>query len=349
MSVPEQKYLWPSNLSLGLLLGMALLFPLQLHGAEQSDAPMLQPEEPVPQPAAALLQPDILLNSIDAPRDYLSTKLIGFASSIDRFFGDDRNYQENNQSVFQLDLARATGYGGDRKFVLSGRANLNLPSTEKNLHLLLESDPEKNISNEPKSVQPVISNQVVAPASYAAAVRYEKKKEEETPWHFSADAGIKFQGIHLNPFARTRASYSIPLDQWRLKAYESVYWFNTIGAGETTQLDLEHILSESALFRATSNATWLNDKQNFDLSQSFSIYHTLSERTALQYQVSAIGVSNPQYQVTDYVVSMLYRYRLHRKWIFFDLNPQLHFPRANNFQSSFALSMRLEMLFDGSK
>jgi hypothetical protein len=355
MFIAEKIFAWPSGFSPSLLLCMALLFPLSLFGAEQPnvtvplpDTSAPQPETPAPQTAAPEQQPD-LLDTIDAPRDYLSEQLIGFASSIDRFFGDDRNYQESNQSVFQMDLARMTGYGGDRKFVLSGRARLHLPSTEKHLHLLLETDPEKNVTAAPTQGQPLIGNQIVTPGSYAAAVRYEKQKEEETPWHFSADAGIKFQGIHLNPFARTRGSYSIPLDQWRLKAYESVYWFNTIGAGETTQLDLEHILSESSLFRASSNATWLNDKQNFDLSQSFSIYHTVSERTAMLYQASAIGVSNPQYQVTDYVVLMLYRYRLHRKWIFFELSPQLHFPKTNNFQSSFALSMRLEMLFDGSK
>jgi hypothetical protein len=155
--------------------------------------------------------------------------------------------------------------------------------------------------------------------------------------------------ININPFARARGSYSVPLGQWRLKAAESVYWFNTIGAGETTQLDLEHFLSEAILFRASSNATWLNDVQNFDLRQDLSIYHTVSECTALLYQASAIGVSNPQYQITEYVLAMLYRYRLHRDWIFFELSPQLHFPKTNDFQSSPTLSMRLEMLFDESK
>jgi hypothetical protein len=134
-----------------------------------------------------------------------------------------------------------------------------------------------------------------------------------------------------------------------MKAAQSVYWFNTIGAGETTQIDFEHVLSEPVLFRATSNATWLNDKQNFDLRQDLSFYHTLNERTALLYQLSAIGVSNPQVQLTEYVASVFYRYRLHRKWVFFELSPQFIFPKVNNFNGSFALTMRLEMLFDGTR
>lgn len=317
-------------------MAITLLFPLKLLGAEQSTQPAQEPD---------------LLSTVDTSRDYLSGKIIDFATDIDRYFGNDRNYQESNKSVVQLALSRASGYGGNGKLALEARANLNLPSTEKRFHLLLESNPDQNITGEPPQSQQTtpLTNQVDKPQSFGLALRYEKIKEELKAMHLSADAGLKFQGININPFVRARGSYSVPMDLWRLKAQQSVYWFNTIGVGETTQIDLEHLISEPVLFRATSNATWLKDKQNFDLRQDLTIFHTVSERTALMYQASVVGVSNPQVEVTEYIVSMLYRYRLHRKWIFFDLNPQLVFPKENEFNSSFALNIRLEMMFDGSK
>ncbi len=291
-----------------------------------------------------------LLSSMDAPRDYLSGKIISFATSIDRFFGDERNYQETNNSVMQLDLDRTGGYGGDRKFALSARANLNLPATEKRFHLLLESNPDQNIAGAPTQNQfTPLNNQINTPQSYGLALRYEQVKEELKASHLNADAGLKFQGIKINPYVRTGGSYSIPFDQWRLKAWETVYWFNTIGAGETTQVDLEHILSASVLFRATSSATWLKDMQNFNLRQDLSLYQTVDERTALLYQLSAIGVSNPQWELTENVASVFYRYRLHQKWMYFELSPQLYFPKTNNFQSAFTLSVRLEMLLDDTR
>lgn len=320
------------RLSSALVVGIALFLPIEVLGTEQ-------PAEQTPLPDS--------FEPIDAPRDYLSGKFINFVSDIDRFFGGDRNYQESNQSVIQLDLSRVAGYGGDRKIVLTGRAKVNLPSTEKRLHLLVETNPDKNITGEQAQAQTVIRDQVATPESYSAAVRYEKK--EESLWHFSTDAGLKFQGINTNPFARARGSYSIPLDQWRLKAAETVFWFNTIGAGESTQLDVERFLSAPTLFRATSNVTWLHNKQYFDLRQDFTVYHTLNERNALLYQVSAIGVSQPHFQATDYVALIVYRYRLHRNWIFFELSPQQHFPVAKNYHPSPMLVMRLEILFDGSK
>jgi hypothetical protein len=79
------------------------------------------------------------------------------------------------------------------------------------------------------------------------------------------------------------------------------------------------------------------------------VYHTINDRTALLYQVSAIGVTNPENAVTDVVMLVFYRYRLHRKWMFVEISPQLHYPQVNNYQVSPALSLRLEVLFDDAR
>ncbi|HMC13179.1 MAG TPA: hypothetical protein VKG67_02400, partial [Gallionellaceae bacterium] len=257
------------------------------------------------------------------------------------------NYQETNNSVVQMDIVRVTGYGGTNKFVLQGRANVTLPRAEKSLHLLLESDPDKNTAIGPTQTLGILPVTNTTPESYGAGVRYEKSEEER--WHFNTDGGLKFAGLNTAPFARMRGSYAVPIENWRLKAAETVFWFNTTGAGETTQVDLERTFSDPLLFRATSIATWLNNNQSFNLRQDFSVFQTLDERNAMQYQASAVGVSNSTTQVTDYVILTLYRHRLHRKWMFLEISPQLQFPRTRNFQASSSLTMRLEILFDKSR
>lgn len=346
------KSIHPSCFATSLLLWIALLFPIQLIGAEQTDIHAGSSVPSVAQiiPAAVSSIPQTQtadqFDSMESPRNYLSGKIANFANYIDRFFGGNRHYQESNQSVVQFDLTRVTGYGGDGKPKLAARVNLKLPATEGRLRLLLETDPENNISAEPVPGSTVLRDKVVVPRSAALAARY--ATAEENQWHFSTDGGIKFP-IPVKPFVRARGSYSTPVGEWRLNAAESVYWFNTLGAGETTQFDLERIISAPLLFRSSSIATWLNDKQNFDLRQDLTFFHRLNDRSALRYQASAIGVSNPQLQVTDYVLLVFYRYRLHKEWLFYEISPQLHFPREKQYQSSPALSMRLEMLFDESR
>jgi hypothetical protein len=231
--------------------------------------------------------------------------------------------------------------------VYSGRAKVRLPNTEKNLHLLIETNPDTNTASEPTHNQVAIPATTAAPTSYGAGVRYQGKEEERL--RFSTDGGLKFQGLSTTPFARARASYAVPMGEWQFRAAETVFWFNTIGVGESTQVDFEHQISEPLLFRATSNATWLRNSLNFDLRQDFSFFHTVNERTALLYQISAIGVSQPVSHVNDYVVLLLYRYRLHRDWIFLEVSPQEHFPRERNYRSSEMLMLRLEFLFDKPK
>ena len=349
-----------------LLLGGVFLLPLQLFGADQA-APLTQqviPEaqhvapdaqhsvpyiqEPLPQ-----VQPPDSFDSMDAPRNYLSDKIAKLASSFDRFFGGDRHYQESNQSVIQVSLARVAGYGGVPKFNLDANVNVSLPATEERLRLLLETDPEKKTTSDnyvtgtttPTQGRTIINNKVVVPESTALAVRYVAPAPEEAVFHFHVDGGLKLP-IPIKPFVRASSSYSAPLGEWRMKAAESVYWFNTLGVGSTTLLDFERIISAPVLFRASTNVTWLKDTNNFDMRQDLSVYHTLNDRTALLYQASAIGVTNPTFQVSDYVLLAFCRYRMHEKWLFFELSPQLHFPVEKNYKVSPALSMRLEMQFD---
>jgi hypothetical protein len=286
-------------------------------------------------------------NAFDKPRDYISGEFVDFVASVDRFFGNDRNYQEANDSVLQIDLIRVIGYGGGQSFVPSARANVRLPIAEKKLHLILETDPDKNATVNPTQTQSPPLKQPSTPRSYAAALRIEKTESER--WHYSADAGLQMAGINSKPFARTRASLAVPMGFWRAKVAETLFWFHATGVGESTILDMERPISDPLLLRATSSATWLRDTKNFDMRQDISVFQTLDDRTKLLYQASVIGVSRPRAQVTDCVLLVLYRYRIHREWTFLEVSPQLHFPIERNYHASPMLSMRLEMLFDESK
>ena len=166
MSHSQPPTLWPDKLAVSIALGMALFVPLSLMGVEQPAVPQTQSGVPqtqsavpqtqsavpqtqsaVPQTQSAVPQTETIIESppqsgipqtqvmdsfdtMQAPRDYVSGKVTSFASYIDRFFGGDRHYQESNPSVFQMDLSRAAGYGGGRRFELDARLNLRLPITE---------------------------------------------------------------------------------------------------------------------------------------------------------------------------------------------------------------------------
>ena len=315
--------------------GIVLLFPL-LSLAEEP------PEDLPPKPGF-----------IDLERDYVSDKFVSFASEIDRFLGDDLNFQETNKSVLQIDATRIMQQAETPGIGLTYKAKFHLPNAQRRLHLMLESNPDKNLPGQTLAQQlqqqTSLFKEAATPDSYGAALRFENS--EDSPFQLSADAGLKadngqeFYTYSIHPFARSSASYILPLSLVQLKLAESLFWFNTTGAGENTQLDIDHHYTDKVLFRATSGATFLVSNENYTLHQDFSIFDTLTEQASLLYQISVNGVSRPVADVTEYVALVLYRRRVHQDWVFLDINPQLHYPKADNFQLNAELILRLEFMF----
>lgn len=318
---------FPFRLTLAVALSTTLCFPLPLRAENETSTPTLVESG---------------IAATDATRNYVSHYFLAMTGAIDRFFGDERHFQESNDSVLQLDWNELMEPGGTRQGRLSGRMKLHLPSTERRFHLLLESDPVQNSTSTVSANQPRAVGQTATSEEYAAAMRYEK--QEEQAWHYSSDVGIRVQAP-LQPFVRGRVSHVIPLQTWLMKNTGTLFWFSQIGPGSSAQSDFDRPLTPQTLFRAGSNATWLHLPQRLDLRQDFTLFHTIDERRALQYQVSIIGTTQPYTRVEDCVLSVLYRRQLHRKWLFFELNPQLHFPHAEQFRFTPQLWLRLQVLF----
>lgn len=290
-------------------------------------------------------EPDAgFLKAVDSDRDYLSEKIVTYAKNIDQFFGDERYFQENNDSVIQLEMREVMEGGGNHSFAFEGKAKLDLPAATRRFQFVIESSPEKKTTGEVNKNQTVATNVTPKPEQYAASLRYEKSEIDH--WHFSSESGANIQ-FPLDPFIRARGSYEIPFWDWRLKVAETLFWFNTSGLGETTQVDFEHVLSKPVLFRATSTATCHETTQICDLRQDLALFHTLNERTALLYQASVIGTDKPVLEETGYVLLMRYRYRLHKEWVFFEISPQLNFPKTDDFKLNGLLLLRLEFLLGG--
>ncbi len=322
------------------MLGILLLSPLISNAV---DVPLEQPEDLPPKPSY-----------IDFKRDYLSDKFADFASGIDSFFGTDRNFQETNKSVLQIDATQVTQEGNTPTIGLSFKAKFHLPNAQKRLHLLLESNPDQNLPGQTlgqqlQQQQTSLFREVSTPDSYGAALRF--GNSEEDPLQLNVDGGLKadngkeFYTYSIHPFARSSASYIYPMNLVQLKATESAFWFNSTGLGETTLLEIDHKITDKVLFRATSGITFLVNNEADTYHQDFAIFDTIDKEKSLLYQITANGVSRPASEFNEYVALVLYRRRVHQDWVFLEINPQLHYPKINNFQLNSELILRLEFMF----
>lgn len=286
----------------------------------------------------------------DSTRDFVADRFVAMIRGVDRFFGDERNFQESNDSVLQLGWNELLEPGGERRGRLSGRAKLHLPTISQRIQLVLESDPVQSTatpgSNTAPTDQPRAIGQSRGTEKQGVALRFQHRRtqQEETGWRLYSDVGFQVRSP-LRPFVRSRASFVLPFENWQMHTTESLFWFNGIGPGAGALLDFDRPLAAQLLFRASSNATWFDRPQRLDLRHDLILFHTLDERSALQYQASVIGTTQPATRVEDCIVSTLYRRQLHRKWLFFEVNPQLHFPHEQQFHFTPQLWLRLQVLF----
>ncbi len=335
--IPGKQHVFKMQI---LAMFFSLLLPFVTFSEE---LPVEQPEDLPPKPSF-----------IDLKRDYVADKFVSFAQEIDSFFGDDRNFQDTNKSVLQIDASRTMLQGNAPNVALTFRAKFHLPNAQKRLHLLFESNPDQNLPGQTllqqfQQQEASVFKSVATPDSYGAAIRFENK--EGSPYQLSADGGLKadsgqqFYTYSIHPFVRSSASYVQNLNSLQLKLTQSLFWFNSTGLGENTQLDLDHHYTDKVLFRATSGATFLVSNEDFTFHQDFSIFDTIDQQASLLYQLSANGVSRPSAEISEYVALVLYRRLIHQDWVYFDINPQLHYPKANNFQVNSELILRLEFMF----
>ena len=281
---------------------------------------------------------------LDKPRDYLSERFVSLSTRVDRFFGDERVFQESRSSYLRFYGDLVFKKSGSSDFNPQLQAKLVLPALEKRLHILLESDTDVT-GQVPTASVPTPSGkpQVNVPNDFRAAVQVQVT---DTPhWNINTDAGIRFHGLTLPPFVRVRASRVQTVHQWQFRFTEAVYWYEQSGMGVSTQFDADYKFNEQYLGRSRTQAIWSDHDQRFDFEQSFLLFHPIDENHALSYGASVYGQSQPNSHVTDYAISATWRTRIHREWLFFDVQPGLSWPETESFHITPTILLRVEAVF----
>jgi hypothetical protein len=219
------------------------------------------------------------------------------------------------------------------------RIRLDLPVTRQKLKLVIESDPQELETEERNNLQ--TSKKEDDNNVFVGLERKEKKKGN---WKIRPSIGVKVR-LPLDLYFRLRFMSDYDLSNWKLRFNETLYWFDSIGYGADTYIDLERKISDKTLFRASSIAAWSDLNDYFSLSQFFTLFHTVSDRRATSYYVGVIGKSQPEIYATDYLIGFQYRQKIHKDWLFFEINPQIQYPKNDAFRPAHTLLLQVEAFF----
>lgn len=309
-------------------LGISVLFSAQIHAAEDDS----EAEDTISPPRISFLTP------LDKHRDAASQSVVKFANWVDNFFGDDRAFDESQKSFLKVNFLQINEEGYQPRFEANLQGKLTLPNTQKRLKLLILSEPEDGASDDNTAVEAIEAQEQTIGLRY---IQY------TSDWlTANTDAGVRLNS-GLDAFVRFRVRGLYNLGSWNLRAAQTLFWRDSSGTGETTQLDFERSLATRTLFRSTSKATYRDETRLFDMSQNFYLIHTINQNRAVIYRTGVTGESEPYNRTTDYVISVQLRERIHSNWLFLEINPKVNYPREEGFQAIRSLTFKLEAIFGG--
>jgi hypothetical protein len=287
---------------------------------------------------------------LDQTHDFVGRQLCEPAVWFDSFFAQDRTLEDVRPSAFVKwrNSARWTeGQGFTLLRDFSFRYRLpNLDRLMKKARLVIESrsTADKFTTQPGQAIDPGL-DPVTGARSPTVGVRADFLTRLRALASF--DVGIKSQWPP-DPFTRLRYQYTQPLGELYLIRFNETALYRRVERfSETTELDLERKITTFTLVRWGNYATYTEGTAGVTWNTGISLITQLTPKSAISYDTSMWGVSHPDWVVQNYRIGSLYRRNFYRSWLFFELSPEVTWPKDVHGQrnSTFAFTFTLEAQF----
>jgi len=298
--------------------------------------------EPLPEEKIEIIEKEPFFTFLDQPQQTISSRFKSFVKGTDEFFANEKVFYETTGSYIKLTGEFVQLERGEQGYYSDLKVKLKLPLTQKNLSLLVESNPAGENELD-KALEPT-PQKALEEKDYFAGLQ--TTIGDEKKWQLKPSVGVKLSDP-IDYYARFRLVRDIPLDDGMFKFNETLYWFDSRGWESDTSGEFNLHLTEDVLFRSTTGVNW---KEETDISQPrqlFSLTQKISDRRSIAYQTGFYGNNEPITDNTYYLVAVHYRQNIHSDYLFMDLIPQVTYHKENDYHSEFSLTIRMEMVFRG--
>jgi hypothetical protein len=320
-------------------------------GLSTQPAPAAEPAKPE-EPSFINKDTPEVKKDVDKAHDSIEQGILGQVVRFDNFFGDLKSEDQRNTG-YQLQVRNFVRMrkGGDLSFGPSLRANVTLSKISNRLRLYISGD------NEPEPIAPRLPEDpgnpgfdrpVLTAKVVNTELRYEFFKTPST--NIFLGAGVRLD-IPTETFVRSRIHHTHYINDVTLLRFgETLFANNIVALGETTEISLERILNPKNLLRWASTGTVSLNVRGVEWGTELSLLHEISSRSAITLTGGVYGNTSIDDMITNYRLLARYRRNFLRSWLFYELVPEISWPRKRDevFPTSYAMTFVLEVVFKGS-
>ncbi len=310
----------------------------EVQGDEEASAPLVSPP----------LDEDEEPGLVDVTHERVSRAVLASARWIDSFFGDERAVREETETRFRLGVSNFSEEGDLLRTDLRTSLRLDLPLVGERLRLFVSGDEDEDervlFSPDGRAREPIFQTRE---RSAAVGIRYFFLSTLRQ--NVSLSTGLRFRGGTPVLLVEPRYRHTLPLDSWDMRFTQRFRGYSDGRSEIRTSLDFERPLYERFFFRKTVEGAWFDDEEGYFYGLHAVLYQPLSLTQILQYGVTNGFATRPNHVLEESRLFVSYRQRVWRDWLFFEISPQLAFPRERNYDASPGLLLRLDMIFGDFK
>ncbi len=255
---------------------------------------------------------------------------------VDSFFRDPNYEADVASSQFRL---RPELYYRDQqgsKFRLKASLKLRLPNVSRKVSLVVGNHSDNE--NSGGSVDDSLDETVLG-------LQFFGKLRKN--WHTSLSAGLKFNEFAF--FAGPRARYDKAItERSSFRFTQAVRWQTNNHWQFISRVDLNYAFSDHFYFRQTVDGRWRgekSDEEGYRTRISSFVTQGLNDASGLQYEFSTIFHTRPATHVDSYTVSLRYRKRSSKQWLYYEIVPQFAFEDEFDYKANPGIRLRLEFFY----
>ncbi len=271
-----------------------------------------------------------------------------FATWLDSFFDDERVRNLNN--VTRVKIAARTFYDQDEdnEYDIKFSIKAKLPKARERLQLFLTNDLDEDMdasTNAPPLPREEQGDTYLGLRAFNVI-------GDKIPGDTSTATGINLSGGKFNYFIEPRYSYTHDFRKWNLYFLQKVRYSKKDNWESRTRLDLDRILTEKFFFRFNTELYWQDENDDFDGFEHtirFYLAQKLRGKQALVYEWNNVMRSEPEYDLYSTSIVTRYRRQFWRKWMFFEVAPQVAFRKPVDYDPALGILLKIELLMQKSR
>lgn len=309
----------------GSLLAAMLLLPCGSPAAEPGDT-----DAPIDYPELA-----------DTVQQRVSENINSAAQWVDSFFDDERYVAEDATTKLRFGQSVFLEYGATPEFKTRLNLSVYIPRTENRLRLFVGSG--NDTDNESSGTLPGKIEESDSSGGSTAGVQFFAKASDRQ--NLSLAAGVKVSSLEV--FAGPRYRRTFKYRDTQLRFTQGIRWYTRSGWESRTRLDYERLVGEQLFFRQSLDGRWREEDAGYQYELRSSLIQQLHLRKAIEYQWVNLFKTHPHQRLDSTVLRIRYRQNFWRKWLFYEMNPQLALRNDEHFKPKAGIMLRVEVVFGG--